>query len=293
MLTDQMWMVADQCNLTCTYCYFETGEYNYTPSRLTAPDYDRWLRRCTPHLPVRSVALTGGEPLLRPDLVELAEVARRHVESVHVFTNAVRMTDEIAEALSRLGCGADVSIDHADPDAPDRVRGGTKATLAGIERLDAAGVPLQIVMVVTSLNWREIEELVRRARERRWQVELLAVSVPSRHPLSMSNLTATERTELLRVIDASADVFKSRVYFERLRHFLISGRISMIRSCVTGQEGAFVNSDGEIWVCAHRGETSLGNIRDVSLPDLLAGKRAALTRRPAGPCAGTGCLSLA
>jgi MoaA/NifB/PqqE/SkfB family radical SAM enzyme len=108
----------------------------------------------------------------------------------------------------------------------------------------------------------------------------------------MSTLTSAERTELLRVIDESADVFKSRVYFERLRHFLISGRISMIRSCVTGQEGVFVNSDGDIWVCAHRGETSLGNIKDVSLPELLIGKRAVLARRPAGPCASTGCLSL-
>ncbi|GGP02019.1 radical SAM protein [Nonomuraea glycinis] len=292
MLTHQMWMVADQCNLTCTYCYFETGEYSYTPSRLTASDYDRWLRRCTSHLPVRSVALTGGEPLLRPDLVELAAVARRHVDMVRVFTNAVRVTDEIAEELARVGCSADVSIDHVSPDAADQVRGGTKATLAGIERLDAAGVPLQIVMVVTSLNWREVEELVRRARDRTWQVELLAVSVPSRHPLSMSTLTHAERTELLRVIDESADVFKSRVYFERLRHFLTAGRISMIRSCVTGQEGVFVNSDGEIWVCAHRGDMSLGNIRDVSLPELLAGKGAVLARRPAGPCASTGCLSL-
>ncbi|MGP3937348.1 hypothetical protein [Nonomuraea sp. KM88] len=43
MLTHQMWMVADQCNLTCTYCYFETGEYSYTPSRLSNRQ-DLWIK---------------------------------------------------------------------------------------------------------------------------------------------------------------------------------------------------------------------------------------------------------
>lgn len=292
MLEQQMWMVADGCNLSCTYCYFETGEYGYVPNRVTAADFDRWLRSCAALGPVRSVALTGGEPLLRPDLPDLVDAAAATAESVRVFTNAVMVTDEIAEGLARAGCAADVSIDRLDTHQGDRVRGGTKATIAGIERLDSAGVGLQIVMVVTSENWREIEPVARRAQERGWGLELLLVSVPDAHPLSVHSLAAEEKGELLDTVAEWRGTFRSRVYYERFRHIVRTGRVPRVRSCAAGEGGVFVNSDGAVWVCAHRGRARLGNVLGSAPSEVADAKRRALAAEPAGPCAGSGCLSL-
>lgn len=291
MLDRQMWMVADRCNLSCTYCYFETGEYRYTPSQLTAADYDRWLERCAAYGTVSDISLTGGEPLLRQDLPDLLVVARRYAPSVHVFTNAVRVTDEIAVDWARLGCDADVSIDHVTLSLPDQIRGGTKASLAGIDRLDAAGVPLQVVMVVTALNWRDVPALAERARARGWRTELLLVSVPAHHPLSLTTLTELERAELIAILDGAPHLFASSVYRARVRQYLRTGRVPLIRSCATGQEGVFVNTDGHVWVCAHRA-SPLGNIRDLA-PDEVARRKGEILRdRPAGPCSSLGCMSM-
>lgn len=292
MLSRQMFMIADRCNLSCTYCYFETGEYAYRPAQATAEDYDRWLASCAEEQPVRLVTFTGGEPLLRPDVLTLIEAAKRHAEQVLLLTNAVRVSDDIAAELARLGCAVDVSIDHLSLDLPDQIRGGTKASLAGIERLDAAGVRLQVVMVITSVNWRDTERLLEAAAGRNWAVELILVSVPQHHPLSVMSLSEHERAELSAILQRWQSVLGRREYYERLRFFLANGRIPQVRTCVTGQDGIFVNPDGEIGVCGHRGTPPLGNIKESAPKDVFAIKHRALQLAPAGPCASLGCLSI-
>jgi MoaA/NifB/PqqE/SkfB family radical SAM enzyme len=292
MLTRQMFMIADRCNLSCTYCYFETGEYQYRPVQAGAEDYDRWLTACAEEQPVRAVSFTGGEPLLRPDLLDLVEIARHHSENVLVLTNAVRMTDETAAELARLRCNVDVSIDHVSSELADQVRGGTKASLAGIKRLATAGVRLQVVMVITSLNWKDTEQVVSAATEQGWAIELILVSVPAHHPLSVLSLSASERRELSSVLTRWDKALGRREYYERLRYFLATGRIPQVRTCATGEEGVFVNPDGDIMVCGHRGLPPLGNIKRSTPREVLERKRRALRVAPAGPCASLGCLSI-
>lgn len=292
MLDRQMFMVADRCNLSCTYCYFETGEYQYRPVQATTGDYDRWLAACSALQPVDAVSFTGGEPLLRPDLLELVAIASRYAARTFLMTNAVRVTDHTAASLARYGCAVDVSIDHVSLSLPDQVRGGTKASLAGIERLASAGIPLQVVMVITSVNWTEAEHVLATATERGWRVELILVSVPHHHPLSVTTLPPEHREALSSTLKRWAPLLGRNDYYARLRYFLATGRVPPVRTCATGEYGVFVNPDGDLSVCGHRGEPTLGNIKWSSPADVIAVKRRALDLAPAGPCASLGCLSI-
>jgi MoaA/NifB/PqqE/SkfB family radical SAM enzyme len=293
MLTDQTFMVANRCNLACSYCYYEVGTSRYPRQVLSPIVYDRWLTICREagHR-VERISFTGGEPTLRGDFVELLAVAAGHAR-VTVFTNAVRLSDRVVDAMAELTDEVHVSIDHVSPAADDRVRGGTRATLAGIHALAGAGVRQgRLCIVLTSQNWRDIPAVTALGKEIGWAVELIAVSVPPTHPLSLAVLPAPERDELVGHIQSRLGTDRESLYYARLLQTLRTGRVSAAAGCRTAREGVFVSSDGEVGLCPQRTADVLGNITSSSPDDIVSAKARVSERRSPGSCVSLGCLVL-
>lgn len=294
MLNEQTFMIANGCNLACTYCWYETGSAAYVTESLAPAVYDDWLRRCADHgVDVKQVNITGGEPLLRSDLRELLAVAARHARNVSVFTNGVLLDDERLDALREFDCEVHVSIDHVTPGLGDRVRGGTRATLRGIEALATAGATdVQLCMVVTSRNHGDVPEVLGLAQRHGYGVELIPVAVPSHHPLSLVSLTPDERRSLADVLAASPGSRLRPGYYARFGRYLKTGTVDAAARCRAAERGVFVDADGGIALCTQRTSQSLGNIATSSPADVLAEKeRAAAARRP-GSCVSLDCVVL-
>src|SRR5699024_1271 len=135
-----------------------TGSAQYVTDSLGAEVYGQWLARCVEggHK-VKQINITGGEPLLRADLRELLAVASTYADNVSLFTHGVLREGSKLDAILEFDCEVHVSIDHVSSEIGDRVRGGTRATLLGIERLAEAGVrDAQLCMVVTSRNHGDV-----------------------------------------------------------------------------------------------------------------------------------------
>jgi cyclic pyranopterin phosphate synthase len=120
--TDLRLSVTDRCNLRCTYCMPEEGvEWLPRGDLLGVAEIER-VARVAYGLGVRSVRLTGGEPLLRPGLVEIvARVAAVGFDDLAMTTNAMslaRLARRLAEAGLRR---VNVSCDSLDPRPAVRV----------------------------------------------------------------------------------------------------------------------------------------------------------------------------
>jgi MoaA/NifB/PqqE/SkfB family radical SAM enzyme len=293
VLSRQTFMVMNRCNLSCSYCYYEDGTAEYR-ARVAPPEqYDAWLRRCARVTTVTDISITGGEPLLRPEFPELLGIAAGHADRVTVFSNATVLTEATVALLARLRCEVHVSIDHVGTGLDDRVRGGTKAALRGLETLRAAGVPyVQVVLVLTSRNWGDAGNVMAFARDAGYGCELLPVSVPAVHPLSLMTLSLSERRELIATIDQHRALLGRPVYYGKVRQFLMTGATPRASRCDAGDNGVFVNSDGEIWVCGRRTRPSLGNIADADPGDVLLAKEAATAGLRPGRCVSVDCLVL-
>jgi radical SAM protein with 4Fe4S-binding SPASM domain len=118
---------------------------------------------------VQQLILSGGEPLMRPDLIEIAEHAARQGLSLQIATNGTLISRQIANRLAAIGADAQVSLDGATPEVHDAFRqvpGSWARTVQGIRHLVTAGVPVMVAAVVTKMNAGQIPALYDLAAER-------------------------------------------------------------------------------------------------------------------------------
>jgi GTP 3',8-cyclase len=171
--------VIDHCNLRCVYCMPLRG-LSFVPSAdlLTAEEIEA-VARAAVRVGFRKFRLTGGEPTLRPDLVEI--VARissvEGVDDLAMTTNAI-LLPHLAAPLAAAGLRrVNIHVDTLNPERLKRLmRFGTLSEiLAGIEAAEAAGFkPIKINSVVTrDYNDRDVVDLARQALDRDWHVRFI------------------------------------------------------------------------------------------------------------------------
>ena len=170
--------VTDRCDFACTYCR-PSHHDGYAEGRLLVPVW-RTMFEGLQRAGVRRVRLTGGEPLLHPEIVTIvAELARLGFEDIALTTNASQLA-RLATPLKAAGLHRiNVSIDTLDPARFRAVtRGGDLAkVLAGIDAAIAAGfasIKLNTV-VLRGVNDDELEPILLWAWERRMLPRFLEV----------------------------------------------------------------------------------------------------------------------
>lgn len=135
--------VTDRCNYECTYCIPEGGVEHMPRADVLTFEEMSALVRVFVSLGVRRVRLTGGEPTVRRDLVDLVRLLRAipGLEEIALSTNGHRLP-ELAEPLRAAGVDRlNVSLDSLDPARFQRItrRGDLARVLAGIEAARLAG----------------------------------------------------------------------------------------------------------------------------------------------------------
>jgi len=152
--------LTPKCNLSCIYCHKE-GEKS-PKEQLSAEDIAEILRVAA-KFEIRSVKFTGGEPLLRPDLVSIVQSVPAGMES-SLTTNGTLLAD-LALDLKTSGLRrVNVSIDSLNPETYKKITGvdNLSDVLEGITAaLDVGLTPVKLNMVVLDgINDNEIEDFL-------------------------------------------------------------------------------------------------------------------------------------
>jgi cyclic pyranopterin phosphate synthase len=196
--------IIDHCNLRCVYCMPLRG-LSFTASRdlLTAAELER-VARAAAEVGFKRIRLTGGEPTLRHDLVEI--VARVSavdgIADVAMTTNGILLPNMIdrlvAAGLSRLN----FHVDTLDPEHFKSVmRFGTlDQAWKGIEAAERAGLrPIKInAVVVRDYNHEDVVELARLSVDRDWHVrfiELMPLGGGECARIALGNFVPTAETK--------------------------------------------------------------------------------------------------
>ena len=203
------WNLTYRCNLACEHCYLDAGgtpqvgtENFADRSELGTEECFRVIDEIAAFAPECVTILTGGEPLLRRDILEIVRRAAERELWVVVGTNGVRITENLARRLAEAGArGLSLSLDALDPDRHDRfrkVRGAWQNTVEGAEILDRTGLPFIVQTTAGSHNLGELEAIADFAHNRLaakvWNLYFL---VPTGRGQFVSDITPAQDDEVL------------------------------------------------------------------------------------------------
>lgn len=160
--------LTEGCNLRCRHCWI-TPKYQTEGQTYPALDFDLFqsiIKQAKP-LGLSGVKLTGGEPLLHPQISKILDLIRVEKLRLTVETNGVLCTPELSQKMATCeNSFVAVSLDSTEPEIHEWLRGVKgcyEAALEGIRNLVKAKFRPQIIMTIMRRNKDQLESLVRLA----------------------------------------------------------------------------------------------------------------------------------
>jgi heme b synthase len=275
------WEVTRSCNLNCIHCRAASGRGPYTGELDTTKCIEILDEISAVGSPI--VILTGGEPLLREDIFDLARYGTAAGLRMVMATNGSLLTSEIIEKIKSSGIKrVSISIDGSDQAQHDRFRmvdGAFEKSINGVRLLKEAGVEFQINTTVTRHNIDNIGDILNisvglgaaahhlfllvptgRARDMKDQEigaseyeQLLHWFYLMRHKVPL-HLKATCAPHYYRILRQEARLRGEKVTFETY------GLDAMTRGCLGGTSFCFISYSGIVQPCGYL-EINCGDLK--------------------------------
>jgi len=293
------WEITRSCNLFCAHCRASAAYGRYESELSTEECFHLIDEILEVGKPI--IILSGGEPLMRKDVLQIAKYAVSRRLRVVMGSNGTLITEETAAKLkdvpvSRLGISLDFPIAKLQDDFRGRA-GAFEAAIAGIANARRAGIEIQINSTITKLNVSYLDELLSLA---------LKVGAIAFHPFL---LVPTGRGKGLESVELSPEQYEKTlnwIYDKQLElgdrmffkptdapHYLrvVSQRRkqnceipvtkksesaaghtpvnSITRGCLAGIGFCFISHRGKVQGCGYL-DVEAGNIREASFSQIWA-----------------------
>lgn len=262
--------VTKKCNLYCEHCYRNSKEDVDISDELTTEEAKE-LFRDIKKSGFNMLKLSGGEPLMRSDIFELAKYAKDLGLYTALGSNGTLITEENIKEIKKYINSVAISIDSTDKNRHDAFRGYKGAfdeTMRGIKILRDNGVKFQINTTISKINLGEIHELLDFAEELgASSVHVLFLVMTGRGKnLDRVYLTKEEYTSAIKeVLEYESDLFikptcapQSTVIARELN---LDPRVR--KACIAGTNYCSVVYDGRVNICPYA-EVEAGNLREES-----------------------------
>lgn len=235
--------LTHRCPLHCPYCS--------NPTALTREELstEAWLSilKDAEELGVVQLHLSGGEPLARGDLVEIARGARQLGLYVNLITSAIPI--ERLEAVLGEVDHVQISFQDAEEQCADRIAGfaGHATKLAAARRVKRAGLPLTVNVVLHRENIDRVDEIIALARD--LSADRLELANAQWHGFALDNRAALMPTRA-QIEHAAESARAAKQYLDVL--FVLPDHFSDYpRSCMDGWANRFlvIQPDGKVLPC--------------------------------------------
>ncbi len=297
------WETTAGCNLECSHCRRIDVSRQLMQNDLTLDESLRFVENLASFAkPI--LVLSGGEPLFRLDIYQIAMHARDCDLTVALATNGTLITGEVAQKIVDAGIRrVAISIDGADEathDAFRRQAGSLAAALNGFRHLRALGMSMQINCTVTKHNVHQIDLLYAKAIELGADALHLFMLVPVGCGVQIAESNMLPPEEYERVLNWMYDKSQARQlhlkatcaphYFRVMRQRAAADNLrieathshnkphgagqdhsmaAMTKGCLAGSAICFVSHTGEVFPCGYL-PVSAGNVTKQHMRDIWA-----------------------
>ncbi|MBI1869737.1 MAG: radical SAM protein, partial [Chlamydiae bacterium] len=284
------WELTAGCNLACIHCRRLDVSKELSKRDLSHEDSLEVIRQIA-SLGPSILVLSGGEPLMRPDVFDLARFARANGLEVALATNGTLVNGEVAEKIHQSGIRrVAISLDGPSAHVHDAFRkeeGAFERALNGCRELKKAGVSLQINTTLTQHNEALCDEIYQLALNLGADAFHLFMLVPVGCGLQIAQthqVNAEKYEEILMWLYQKSLEGKIHVratcaphYFRIIRQRAIKekrtltyaqkGMHAMTRGCLAGSSISFVSHQGDVFPCGYL-PVSAGKVPETSFDEI-------------------------
>jgi radical SAM/SPASM domain protein of ACGX system len=286
------WHLTNRCDCRCKHCYIYNGNKEISGEELgfdqcvsVLDDFILFCKRIDKN---PTLSLTGGDPLLYPEIWELLKIVHEKKIPFSILGNPFYLTDEVCKKLKQLGCVFyQMSLDGLK-DTHDFFRkpGSWDATIDAMGILKKHTISTIIMSTVSKINYKEIPELIEFVVKNGVSTYAFARYCPTKFDVEQ-NISPTEyRIFLDNVWNTFQRFLKSGTSFTLKDHLwtpylwekgllkIDSGknRECVNNGCHLGASHLTLLPDGTFFAC-RRFESPLGNVKNNSFFNAFFGKK--------------------
>lgn len=274
------WEVTAACNLRCIHCHASSSKP--AKDELTTDEAKRFIDSLAGIDEFRMLVYTGGEPLMRPDLLELLSHSRKAGLTNVIATNGTLITEEVAFNLREAGVvGAAVSLDSSQRAIHNYIRGNDNAfdlAMRGMHALKKAGILLQINATAMDYNFSSLDELIELADGEGSGIMLMYQLVPVGRgsAIEEASLDVNENENLLKSLalkQKNVSTIIEPVAGPQYWPYLMEQRgksngiwlklaKQVFHGCSAGRGFVYIKANGDVWPCPFV-EINAGNVREL------------------------------
>ncbi len=282
------WEVTRTCNLACIHCRAAALDRPY-PNELSSQECFSVLDQIG-EIGKPIIILTGGEPLLRPDIFEIAAYGNARGFRMTMAVNGTLLTRGKADRMVQAGIQRiSISIDGATASSHDafrQVQGAFQGALGGIDNAKAAGLDFQINTTITKQNLHELAAIQDLAVSLGAVAHHIFLLVPMGRgkDLDEQGISAEQYEDTLHWFYEQKDKVPLQLkatcaphYYRILRQRAKSegkevtmqsfGLDAMTRGCLGGTGFVFLSHLGQVQPCGYL-ELDCGNVREKSFKEI-------------------------
>ena len=267
--------VTRECNMKCSHCYINATDQKLQDELTTQEAknlIDQIYQVSSPLL-----ILSGGEPLLRPDIFELIEYGSKKGLKMGLGTNGYLINDVVAKKLKAAGIATvSISIDSSIPAQHDEfrgVKGSWERAVNACKLLRNNGILVQVNTTLTHDNYDQIDEIMTLAESIGVENFHLFFLVPTGRGVKLTDISPQKYEDM--ITKTFGKVHKHRLnvrpscapQFMRIAKGMGLDMRQWIRGCIAGMHYCRIYPNGDVTPCPYL-PIKLGNIREQNFKEI-------------------------
>jgi radical SAM protein with 4Fe4S-binding SPASM domain len=269
------WNLTRKCNLKCPHCYINATTQELKNELTTEQSKSLIDQICEVSTPL--LILSGGEPLLRPDVYELVRYGASKGLKMGLGSNGSLIGATAARRLKEAGIETvSISLDSHIPEQHDEFRGvpgSWEKAVGAIKALQENGVLVQVNTTLTQQNYDQIDDIMSLAENIGVENFHLFFLVPTGRGVKMADISPAKYESMIKTTFAKVAKHKLNVrpscapQFMRIAKDMGLNMSRWIRGCLAGLYYCRVYPNGDVTPCPYL-PIKLGNIREKSFKEI-------------------------
>jgi radical SAM protein with 4Fe4S-binding SPASM domain len=269
------WNVTRECNMKCSHCYINATEKKLSNELSTQEGKNLMDQICQVSKPL--LILSGGEPLLRPDIYELIKYGASKGLKMGLGSNGSLIDDTVAEKLKAAGIATvSISLDSHIPAQHDEFRGvagSWEKAVNACKALRKNNVLVQVNTTLTQQNYSQIDNIMSLAEEIGVENFHLFFLVPTGRGTKLADISPQKYEDMITKTFAKVANHKLNVrpscapQFMRIAKGMGLDMRQWIRGCLAGFYYCRIYPNGDVTPCPYL-PIKLGNVREITFKDI-------------------------